>query len=278
LPLDLAGIHPALPEVLFLAVRAPDAADALWRSGDGGRTWARVLLLPATEIYAAFSFGASGDTVLVGARQPFSDPGAPPARLYRSRDGGRTFAPGLASGPRGPRFRCLAQRAGVLYACGGGTPNGDDFLLGSSADEGRTWTTLLTAEALAGPEPCRQAACAETSRWLCDTYGYCGHDGGAPDAAARGPGAAGCACGVASGQPGAPALLAFLVLLIRSRRGRCPWTGGTAHEGSALVRVMLRGAPGITSTSTTGPARSTARRCAAEPAILVSAPCRCDTD
>jgi hypothetical protein len=84
---------------------------------------------------------------------------APAAELYVSRDGGRSFSPAAISGPRGPRYRCLAHHGGLLYACAGGTPNGDDFLLGVSRDEGRTWTPLLAVEGLAGPEPCRAAAC-----------------------------------------------------------------------------------------------------------------------
>jgi photosystem II stability/assembly factor-like uncharacterized protein len=220
--LDLPGVHPTTPEVLFLALRGSDETDALWRSEDGGRHWAKVLGFPRLELFAAFTFGATGDTVFVASRQPFDDPAAPPAHLYVSHDGGRTFAPGLASPAAGPRYRCLGFRAGVLYACGGGTPNGDSFLLGSSTDEGRTWTALMTAEALAGPEPCREAACAETSRWLCDTYGYCGRDGGpgaAPDGGvARAPGAS---CGVAGrSRPGSLLLLVFLVTRRRRPSGR----------------------------------------------------------
>jgi len=215
-PLDLAGVDPGAPEVLFLALRGSDELDALWRSPDGGRSWVRVLALPAAELFSAFSFGATGETVFVGSRQPFADPATPPAHLHVSHDGGRTFAPGIASPAAGPRYRCLGFRAGVLYACGGGTPNGDRFLLGASTDEGHSWTALMTAEALAGPEPCREAACAETTRWLCDTYGYCGHDGGltpADGGVARAPGAS---CGVA-GRP-APGLLSGLAALACGRR------------------------------------------------------------
>jgi len=211
-PLDLY-VHPSRPEELFLAVRAPDGADALWRSDDAGNRWARALALPPPAIFAAFSFGPSGDTVFVGARQPFADPAAPAAELYVSRDGGRSFSPAAISGPRGPRYRCLAHHGGLLYACAGGTPNGDDFLLGVSRDEGRTWTPLLAAEGLAGPEPCRAAACAETSRWLCDTYGLCGRDGGVGDAATSVNSNGGCACGVSRrSQP--PAYFVFVLVLV----------------------------------------------------------------
>jgi hypothetical protein len=74
----------------------------------------------------------------------------------------------------------------------------------------------MTAEALAGPEPCREAACAETTRWLCDTYGYCGHDGGltpADGGVARVPRDG---CGVA-GRP-APGSLWGLAALACGRR------------------------------------------------------------
>jgi hypothetical protein len=214
--LDVPGIHPAAPEVLFLALRGPDEADALWRSENGGRSWAKVLPLPGAELFAAFTFGASGDAVFVASRQAFDDPAAPPAHLHVSRDGGRTFAPALPSPAGGPRYRCLGYRDGRLYACGGGTPNGDRFLLGSSIDEGRTWTTVMTAEALAGPEPCREAACVETTRWLCDTYGYCGPE--RPDAAVTDGPTRAPASSCAVGSKGSPGLLLVAALAALARR------------------------------------------------------------
>jgi uncharacterized protein (TIGR03382 family) len=76
----------------------------------------------------------------------------------------------------------------------------------------------MTAEALAGPEPCREAACGDTTRWLCDTYGYCGQDGGA-DAAPK-PAAAGHGCAVTGGAPGVAPLLLAAFALLRTRRRR----------------------------------------------------------
>ena len=60
-----------------------------------------------------------------------------PARLLVSRDGGDSWEPPIPSPRNGPRFRCLAVRGDRLYACAGGLPNGDDFLLGYSTDGGR---------------------------------------------------------------------------------------------------------------------------------------------
>ena len=224
LPLALAGIHPADPEVLFLIVRDGAGQDTLWRSSDGGRAWAPALSLPALELLAGFTFGATGDTVFVASRQQFADPAAPPAHLHVSRDGGRTFAAGLPTSPRGPRYRCLGYHDGVLYACAGGAPYDDDFLLGSSRDEGRTWTPLLTTATLAGPEPCLAATCSPTSQWLCDTYGLCGRDAGVNDAATTTPPAmpGSCGCRVGGPQAAGPAL-AFLTAAfacLKRRRGR----------------------------------------------------------
>jgi photosystem II stability/assembly factor-like uncharacterized protein len=230
LVLDLVGVDPVAPDVLFLAVRDADGSDGLWRSGDGGHTWMRALALPALETFGGFTFGATSDTLFVGSRQQFDDPSAPPAHLYVSHDSGRSFAPAFASAGRGPRYRCLGHRDGLLYACGGGTPYGDAFLLGSSADEGRTWTPLVTTEALAGPEPCLAAACAPTSQWLCDTYGLCGDagrptaptDGGSTptptDAGVTSAPAGGCGCGMAPSAPPAASIALLLAAIARRRK------------------------------------------------------------
>jgi MYXO-CTERM domain-containing protein len=206
IPLALLAVDP-----LLVAVRQGDA-DEVWRSTDGGGSWQRALALADGEILGGFA--ASPAALFVAGRRSLLDGAAPSARLYRSRDRGATFEAPLPSGPAGPRYRCLGFKDDRLYACGGGAVNDDAFLLGSSRDEGASWTPLLTTEALAGPEPCVAAACAPTSEWLCDTYRICGATadaGSAPAAAARG-----CQCAAAPAG-GAPLWLPLL-LLARLRR------------------------------------------------------------
>jgi MYXO-CTERM domain-containing protein len=218
LPLALLGVDPANRDSLFVALRAPDGADAIWRSRDGGRTLARVLTLPTGEILAGFTFG-SGRTIFAAGRAQIFLPNTAPAHLYVSRDGGDTWDAPIASPQNGPRYRCLGFRDDRLYACAGGAPNGDTFLLGSSPD-GKTWTPLMTVAELAGPEPCMRESCATTTAWLCDMYQLC--PGAAPDASADAAtttdgGGCGCATG---GRPRsvAPLLLVVLSLALCWRR------------------------------------------------------------
>jgi photosystem II stability/assembly factor-like uncharacterized protein len=216
LPLALLGIDPQNAEVVFVAARGQDA-DAIWRSSDGGRSWTRILSLLGSEILAGFTFGAERELFVAGRAQLY-EPNAPPARLYRSPDGGDRWDPPIASSASGPRFRCLAFAGDRLYACAGGTPSGDGFLLGSSRD-GKAWSPLMTMEELAGPEPCMRESCATTSAWLCDAYRLCGSD--RPDAAADAgsPAASGgCGCALGGRPSAAPLLLLALLLGARMRR------------------------------------------------------------
>jgi photosystem II stability/assembly factor-like uncharacterized protein len=228
LPLDLLGVHPGDPMTIFAALRAASGADTVWRSGDGGGTWTRLLSLPTRETLGGFSFGPTGDVLYVGSREQFFQPGAPPGQLYRSTDGGRSWSAPRPSGARGPRYRCLSHRGGRLYACAGGKANGDDFLLGVSSDDGATWTSLMTTDAIAGPEPCARAACTATAAWLCDAYGLCEVDAG-PRAPGDGgvmpaPSTGGCGCvvGARGRQPrgGLTPMLATLAWTLLRRRQR----------------------------------------------------------
>jgi hypothetical protein len=230
LPLDLLGVDPADPEVLLVALRSDDGADGVWRSSDGGRSWTRSLTLPAGEVLGGFTFTGRRGEVLVAGRAQLYDPALAPAHLFASDDGGVTFGPGLASGASGPRYRCLGYRGGQLYACGGGAVNDDAFLLGSSSDGGKSWTSLMTTQGLRGPEPCLGAACAATGAWLCDTYGLCegGGDPGTPPARAGG-----CQCAAGGGgQTAMGWLLALVVARLRRSALRAPGKGArTTYNG-----------------------------------------------
>ncbi len=163
-----------------------------------------------------------------------------PAQLYRSTDGGQTWLPPRPSGSRGPRYRCLAYRDGLLHACAGGTPNGDDFLLGTSGDDGASWSPVMTVEALVGPEPCHRASCATTEAWLCAVHDRC--DGvsvppSRPDAGTAPP-APGGGRSCTSGGPGgpghargalAPLLLALSAVARRKRHLHTP-SGAAEHR------------------------------------------------
>jgi hypothetical protein len=253
LPLELLGIDPTNPEILFVAMRDADNADAVWRSSDGGKTWQRRLILPVEEILGGFALGSDGRTVYVGGRSQIYRPGQAPAHLYSSSDGGETWQ-ALPSGEAGPRFRCLAVRGDRLYACAGGETNGDAFLLGSSVDGGKTWSAAITTAEIVGPEACMADTCAATTAWLCDTYRICGDatgsaDGGAaPDSTAggdadrddTGPSAGdgdGCSCNLSHAGSGAHGSAVSIVVALAA------WFAGigpNARRKASARRLIFR--------------------------------------
>ena len=193
LPLDLLGVDPENPEILYVGMRDGNNTDVLWRSRNGGLSWQRSLALPGNEYFGGFTFGpasggdpGAGRTLFVGSQSQTAGPNVAPAQLYTSLDGGDSWQAPLPSGASGPRFRCLAWQGDLLYACAGGSSNGDQFLLGRSNDGGKHWTPVITTEEIAGPEPCMRDSCAATATWLCDSYQLCsGDDAGAPGGDAR---------------------------------------------------------------------------------------------
>ncbi len=160
---------------LFVAVGAARGADEIWRSQDGGESFAKVLTLRGTEYRSGFAFVAEGVVAVAGTEiAPGNDIAV--AHLYLSRDGGRSFPTVRAS--RGadsgrPRYRCLAASGGRLYACGG---VGDAWLFGVSDDEGATFTPFATITDIVGAKGCTRGRCLGTSLWLCNSYGICPPD------------------------------------------------------------------------------------------------------
>ena len=121
---------------------------------------------------------------------------------------------------------------GKLYACGNGAL--DDFLVGVSSDEGKTWSPVARLDQVMGAMACVRARCLTTETWLCDSYGRCppgivptgpvdgaASTGGADAAAActgdrcKNPG--GCSCDVGDrSQPGGFALVLLFSLGARA--------------------------------------------------------------
>jgi photosystem II stability/assembly factor-like uncharacterized protein len=170
---DFLSVHPDDPDTLFIAALSRRGGDEIYRSENAGRSWTRVLALEGTQASAGLVFSPDRRTVYVAGREVIEDPGLPPAHLYISRDGGRTFRERIASGDEGPRYRCLAHIDGKLFACAGDRTNGDAFLLGSSTDEGRTWAPIVQLADVRGVRGCVSSVCAATAQWLCDAYGLC---------------------------------------------------------------------------------------------------------
>jgi hypothetical protein len=242
IPRELLGVAPGIPGTVFAALRVSETGsehDEVWRAREDGRSWQRVLALPVSEQLGGFAFGP-GATIHVGLREVLFGAAGAPARLLVSRDGGDGWEPPILSPRNGPRFRCLTVRGDRLYACAGGEPNGDDFLLGVSTDGGHRWTPVMTVAEIAGPEPCLRAPCLPTSEWLCSTYDLCegrARDAGAaPDAGTTStPEGDGCGCTLGGAPTGTrstdlPWLLVAAALIWRT------WKLRTAGDGNSPAR------------------------------------------
>jgi photosystem II stability/assembly factor-like uncharacterized protein len=212
--LRIAGVDPADPARLYLRV-AGEQREKLALSPDGGATVQVVLELSGTVV--AFIRLASG-TLLVDAAEA-------EGRLYRSHDGGRSWAPLPASlGARG-----FAERGGQLYAATDNASAG--FALAVSGDEGDSWRPVMRfsdvsalAACPAAAPACHEACVQTASRGVVPgTLCAAGPDAGSAADPGGAPSAAGCGCQVPAARPMAavPTLLPpslLLALLLRRRR------------------------------------------------------------
>jgi photosystem II stability/assembly factor-like uncharacterized protein len=242
-PLGLLAVAPDDAGALYFAIVDQDG-DQIWKSADGGQTLTRILQLPDGEVLGGFAFGPTGRTVFVAGNAPIVVGDRPPAHLYRSDDGGGSWAAPIASGGDGPFFRCLGFSAGRLLACGTGETGGDRFLVGASMDQGRSWTPVVRLADVSGPRACVRDSCFATEAWLCETFGRCSGspalaDGEAADAdadagTARAAGG-GCACGLTP-RPGPAGGARWPFLLLAGLTGQ-----KLARNAARAVAWLLRG-------------------------------------
>jgi photosystem II stability/assembly factor-like uncharacterized protein len=219
---DLLAVSPADPKTVYFLATS-QTGDQLWKSTDKGKAPVKILTLGEEGELYGFTFGADDSTLYVGSRDPLMTAGKPPAYLYFSHDAGKTWDR-RPSTDKGPRFRCLRYRDGKLFACGGDQNNGDSFLLGSSTDEGKTWTPVVTLADLQGARSCVLDKCLATASWLCESYGVCGglnREAGTPPKRDGGtvvevPPKKGCAYG--DGEPSASMVILLAALLALARR------------------------------------------------------------
>jgi photosystem II stability/assembly factor-like uncharacterized protein len=223
---EFLGVSPDDPNTVFVMVTNP-MGDEIWRSTMRGQAFAKVLVLADAEEWprGGFSFGGDGKTLFVAGFDPLNTGAQPPGSIYASHDGGGTWQR-HSSGAQGPHYRCVGFRAGKLYGCGGDVLAGDQFYLGVSSDEGKTWSPMITLADIHGPNSCVADKCSMTVDFLTPFRNV---DGGAPDAGAA-PGDAGrkppasvpqhsgCALGHGSAD-GSPALI-LLVIVCAARRRR----------------------------------------------------------
>ena len=141
--LRIIGIDPQDANVVLLRwMGANSQAVAITR--DGGATATKILTVDG-NLTAFVRLGS--DTLLAAA---LVEPGTT-AILRRSRDGGASFE--VVERP--PMIRALSERDGLVYAA---TDNfGDGYALGVSADEGATWTGVMSYDQVDAILPCLRA-------------------------------------------------------------------------------------------------------------------------
>ena len=219
----ILDVSPVDPDVLFarlVGANAP-AGDAVYRSGDGGLSWTRVL--DFADLVTSFLIRSDGETVIAATINGCPGDEAPDIKgcVKISRDAGLKFQPATEQ----PRLACLGERTdGTLYGCGDNWAP-DNFALGSS-DDGETWTKVYRFSETIGPLECpadtEQAECAAVG-WppLCETLGICIPDGGAvaPDDGSGEDEGGGC-CKVGGGRVDAGWIPALALVLFGLARGR----------------------------------------------------------
>ncbi len=158
-------------------------------------------LLELDEPMSAFALGGDG-TLYVGAKS---------GHLWVREPGATSFTLGS-----GPKLRCLAERAGTLYACGDDLVDG--FALGVSTDHGATFHGLLRLQDIATLEACPpvQRACAVSLAMLQSVIGDTTPSSSSGSTGGRGGGRHGCGCDVGEGA----GWWALLGSLLRRRRVR----------------------------------------------------------
>jgi photosystem II stability/assembly factor-like uncharacterized protein len=125
------AVHPANPQLVFArqleAVPTAAALQQLVRSDDGGKTFTKLLEVPAISAFASTPDGA---TLWLGS----STDG-----LYRSDDAGKRFARVQEEQILG--VFCLHHRLGRLWLCARWAPNRGGIW--SSDDDGKSWDLRL---------------------------------------------------------------------------------------------------------------------------------------
>jgi MYXO-CTERM domain-containing protein len=228
--LRIIAIDPQDPNrVLLRFLGANDESIAL--TVDGGMTARKPVTVNG---YLNSYVRLSNGTILVSGLVNFSTtPG-----LFRSRDQGNTFE--QVPGP--PAIRALSQRNGLVYAAADNF--GDGYAIGTSSDEGTTWTALMTYAEVKAISACLKASCQMTcaaevglSLWTADvcaadppatgtggvggSSGLAGQGGGGGSGGTTGRGGAGAqpppkhgGCAVGGATDAAPAVLPLVLLLL----------------------------------------------------------------
>jgi hypothetical protein len=214
-PLRIAAVDRQDPRKIFLRDFGTER-DRLAISLDGGAT--AQVVLEVDRSLTGLVVRPDG-TVLAAASS--LDRGT----LYVSKDGGKTFPTKLP----GPRFRGLAERSGRLYAAADDV--NDQYALGTSDDDGRTWKPLMTYPDVTRIKSCPGTSLPQACVGSCMRLAFLGTfhndvcrtgplpDAGPPDAAGPPPPPKGCGCRLGGrGQSGLSLVVLALSCLCRRRQ------------------------------------------------------------
>ncbi len=173
----LLGVSPMDENVVFAHVPGitEPIGDALFRSGDGGVTWERILEF--RNVISSFHIRPDGQTVIaasIDACPGEPDPMSKGCVQVSSKAGA---AGSWAAAAEQPRLACIGERSdGVLFGCAANFAP-DNFALGRSED-GQAWEKVFRFADLVGPLECEsdseQAQCSVTT-WpgVCEMLGLC---------------------------------------------------------------------------------------------------------
>ncbi|MBM4421502.1 MAG: glycosyl hydrolase, partial [Chloroflexi bacterium] len=152
-------VDPRDPDLVYVAAlghaHGPNRERGLYRSGDGGATWHRMLFHDQHTGAVDLSVDPTNPRILYCSlyrvhRTPWTvSSGGPGSGLFRSEDGGTTWsdisrAPGLPRGLLGRIGVAAAPRAGRVYAI----VEAEDGAVFRSDDGGRSWTRRSADRAL----------------------------------------------------------------------------------------------------------------------------------
>lgn len=153
----LIAIDPEDAQRIFL--RVSDAnQDQLALVEQGGASVKTVLTATGGRL-AAFARLPSKTVLVAGAVGANSQPA-----LFRSTDGGGTFAPV----PNPPHLRALAGRGTQVF--GAADFQMDGYALGVSTDDGLTWNQMMRFDQVSGIKSCVKDVCQTSCRLQVDSF------------------------------------------------------------------------------------------------------------
>jgi len=237
---DTATLWPRLVDprspraVLVQAESTIGGADELWRFDAESGTFTRLLTLEDGETFGGIAL--DDDELWVAGRR--SNAGS----LYRALRKELVFE---RVSDEGPAFECLGAHEGVLYTCLNDFTRASPFLVGSSNDEGQSWSPHLRLEDLGQLTTCGEE-CSFSEQWLRESYGDSVTDGAAgaePTPATHGAQSrSGCRLGPT---PKGTAWLAWLAALWAAleARARARRKRRAGSMGTAVLLVACSGKP-----------------------------------